>query len=89
MDMVKWMVMLTRDQKQLIEQTAEKTGLKGSDVIREMVKTVTSGDFKTFVNSLSETQTRILVENLESKKRELDEKIRDLKGQIGKKANYA
>ena len=75
----KWMVMVTPEQKEWIQATAEETGLKGSDIVREMISRTLKKDAKEFKNSLASIQYKIQFEELQMKREELERKESELR----------
>jgi len=79
----KWLVVLTEEQHDWIKATAEEVGIKGSDIVREILDRVMSEDTRKFKASLANTQLKIRLQTINDKRAALDEEVRELKKQMG------
>lgn len=78
----KWMIVVTEKQYNWIKEVAETTGLKGSDIVREMVEHTMNNDTKTFISGLATTQYKIELANLAEKRQEIEDKEAELKKKL-------
>ena len=79
----KWLVVLTEEQHEWIKDTSSKVGLKGSDIVREIVDRVMNEDSKKFRESLANAQLKMKLQSINDKKAALMEEERELKRQLG------
>lgn len=78
----KWMIVLTDEQFEWVKETAEKTGLKGSDIIREIVDRQMNDNPRQFVASLAATQYKMELQELEQQQRALEAKQEEIRKRI-------
>jgi len=75
----KWMVSLSGDYYDWIKSTAEEAGVKGSEVITELISTIRKEHEEEFKHSLIDAQVRLEQQKLERQKEEIENRIRELK----------
>lgn len=81
----KWMIVVTEEQYDWIKSVSNKTGLKGSDIVRELVDRCMTDDPKSFVNSLAATQHKMELEELERKQEAIKIMINEKKAAMKEK----
>lgn len=77
----KWVLVITDEQSDWLKDVADKTNLKGSDIVREMLNNIMEDD-KKFISSLANAQLKIKLQALNDKKAALAEEERELKKQF-------
>jgi len=78
----KWMIVVTDEQYEWIKSVSEKTDLKGSDIIREMIARIMDGNPKEFVSSLASTQLKNELMELEQKEQMIAQKTAELRKKL-------
>ncbi len=77
----KWLVIVTETQYTWLKEVAEKTSLKGSDIIGELLNK--GMEDRQFVASLAEAQLKIKLQKLNDKAMEIEEQREELQKQFG------
>lgn len=78
----KWLMVVTDEQHEWIKTTAREVGLKGSDIVRELIDRVRQEDDRKFKASLAQTQLKNRLQALNDKEAAIQEEKRELKRQM-------
>lgn len=78
----KWLVVLTEEQHDWIKTLSQDVGLKGSDIIREMIDRTMGDNPRQFKASLANAQLKIRLQVLNDKRAALEEEAKELKKQL-------
>ncbi len=78
----KWLIVLTEEQHEWIKETSETVGIKGSDIVREVIDRTMSEDPKRFQMSLVQAQVKIKLKSLNDRKAAILEEETKLKRQL-------
>lgn len=78
----KWLLVITDEQHAWIKDVIRDTGLKGSDIVREVLDRVMGEDDKKFRQSLSQAQLKIKLESINDRRAALEEEAAKLKKQL-------
>lgn len=78
----KWLTVITEEQYEWIKDTSEKVGLKGSDMIREILDRAMAEDQKKFRASLANIQVKIKLQSINDRKIALQEEEREVRKQL-------
>ncbi len=78
----KWLVVLTEEQHEWIKRTSEEVGIKGSDIVREIIDRVMADNPRQFKNSMANAQLKIRLQALNDKRAAIEEEANELKKQM-------
>ncbi len=81
----KWLVVLTEEQHEWIKATAQEVGIKGSDIVREIIDRTMGDNPRQFKNSMANAQLKIKLQAINDKRAALDEEVAKLKQQMTSK----
>lgn len=78
----KWVLVVTDEQHDWLLMVREKTHLKGSDIVRELISRQMEDDDKKFIASLANAQLKIQLQNINDRKAALAEQERLIRKQF-------
>ena len=79
----RWLVVLPVNQRDWIKDISSSTGLKGSDIMSELIEDCMKNNSAKFKQSLAQTQLKIKLQAINERRAALEEEAQEVKRSLG------